>query len=390
MSERWLALDLLRFSAIVLMVQGHVFRALLSSAYDGMRWLRHHDFVHGYTAPIFLFASGLAFGHTTFRSWFSHLKWGPALRKRWGRYGWLLAIGYALHIPARGLSKLLALDKESVLAWLQVDVLQHIAVSLGLLQLLVFVLRTPKRFAWVVGVLFGITLFGAPWVWRWEPSKILPLPLAAYLNAKTGSPFPLVPWAAFTHGGVLVAYMSRHFKEPSKHLAWPLLYGALALFVMPIAINRTGFQPFGAHDFWKTDPYYSLFRLANVIFLLSAWCFVENWIRYSINFAEKNLNVHRFLDFLLHVVRRGSEESLVIYVGHLVVLHGCVLFHGISQYWGRSFSFFEAMGIFLLLLTFSIGLGFIWHFAKRLGWPFRAFQWITVTAFAYLVLVEAR
>jgi uncharacterized membrane protein len=65
---RWLALDLFRFAAALLMVQGHVFTELLSSDYSGERWVRHHRFVHGYTAPMFLFAAGLAFGVTTFRA----------------------------------------------------------------------------------------------------------------------------------------------------------------------------------------------------------------------------------------------------------------------------------------------------------------------------------
>ena len=52
---RWLALDLLRFCAVFLMVQGHTFSSLLDPSVRAERWYQHHNFVHGYTAPMFLF-----------------------------------------------------------------------------------------------------------------------------------------------------------------------------------------------------------------------------------------------------------------------------------------------------------------------------------------------
>ena len=61
-NDRWRALDLLRLVAVVLMVQGHVFTALLDRGLRHGPWYIRHSYVHGLTAPIFFFASGLAFG----------------------------------------------------------------------------------------------------------------------------------------------------------------------------------------------------------------------------------------------------------------------------------------------------------------------------------------
>src|SRR5688572_12434418 len=80
-SGRWLALDLLRFCAVFLMVQGHTFTTLIDPVVRRARWYRHHEFLHGYTAPMFLFASGLAFGYTTFRAWEANTRPGPPLWK---------------------------------------------------------------------------------------------------------------------------------------------------------------------------------------------------------------------------------------------------------------------------------------------------------------------
>ena len=88
-------------------------------------------------------ASGLAFGYTTFRGWAANTKVGDGLWKRFRRYGWLLAIGYAMAMPALSLTRLLAIDDPNTLQnWMRVDVLQHTGLSLAILQLIAVVVRT--------------------------------------------------------------------------------------------------------------------------------------------------------------------------------------------------------------------------------------------------------
>ena len=140
-SGRWLALDLLRFCAVFLMVQGHVFSSLLSAEVRSERWYSHHNFVHGYTAPMFLFAAGLAFGYTTFRAWDAQTRVGPAFWKRMRRYAMLIGIGYALHLPSTSLAALMELSPERLRSWLAIDVLQHIGVSLMCCQVLLLFAR---------------------------------------------------------------------------------------------------------------------------------------------------------------------------------------------------------------------------------------------------------
>lgn len=392
-SGRWLALDLLRFVAVLLMVQGHVFTSLLDPSYSGERWLRHHNFVHGYTAPMFLFASGLAFGYTTFRAWRANTGWGPALAKRFGRYGWLLVIGYGLHMPALALSRLVAIDAATLRQWLQVDVLQHIGVSLALLQLLAIAVRREAVFVAVVAALFVVVVFGAPLIWTADVSW-LPTPIAAYVNASTGSLFPLVPWAGFTYAGLLVAYAARAVSasdalgRPSHALAWPLLALTVSLFVLPIALNRAGLQLYGAHDFWKTDPYYFFFRLANVLAVLTAWCFVEKLADERGWLEEGSAGGKTRVGTALSLVRVVGAESLLIYVAHLLFLHGSVLFHGFEHHSGRTLSLSQASALSLLLLVAMVGLAWCWHEWKKGKWRFRVLQWSAIGGFAYLMLTS--
>jgi uncharacterized membrane protein len=385
--SRWLALDLLRFVAVLLMVQGHVFTSLLDPSYESQRWLRHHNFVHGYTAPMFLFASGLAFGYTTFRGWKANTTWGDALAKRFRRYGWLLVIGYALHMPALALTRLLHLDAGTVREWLQVDVLQHIGVSLALLQLLALAVRREKVFVGVVGALFAAVVLGAPLVWAADVS-FLPQPIAAYVNADTGSLFPLFPWAGFTYAGILVAYAARTARRPSHDLAWPLLALTVTLFVVPIALNRTGLQPYGAHDFWKTDPYYFFFRLANVLAVLTAWCFVEKLADRRGWLDEGTKESRTKIGEALTLVRVVGAESLLIYVVHLVFLHGSVLSSGLEHATGRSLTFGQASFVATALFVAMVALAWTWHEWKKGTWRFRVVQWSAIGSFAYLMLTS--
>lgn len=381
---RWVALDLLRFVAVALMVQGHVFTALLDARYEGERWLRHHNFVHGYTAPMFLFASGLAFGFTTFRRWSSNTRWGSSLARRFGRYGWLLVIGYALHLPARGLRRLTSLDEAALRTWMQVDVLQHIGTSLALLQLLAIVTRRERSFVAVVALLMVVSVFSAPVVWSTDVAW-LPLPLQGYVNASNGSMFPLVPWAGFTHAGVLVAYGARSFPRPSRAMAWPLSMLTIAFFVLPIVLNRAGVAVYGPHDFWKTDPYYFFFRLANVLAVLTVGCFVERFfdVRGALGARPSSTRVGAVLE----MVRVVGAESLVVYVVHLLLLHGSVLTRGLEHVLGRTLSVGSALLVAALLLAAMIALARVWHEWKKDERRFRIVRWSAAGAVACLVLV---
>ncbi len=380
--SRWLALDLLRFVAVFMMVQGHTFTELLNPVYREERWFRHHTFVHGYTAPMFLFASGLAFGYTTFRAWDTHARGGDALMKRLRRYGWLLGIGYLMHVPTLALAGLVAPQAHALRAWLQVDVLQHLAVSLAVLSLLVVVLKKRERFMAVVLVLFLGVVFLAPLIWR-VPTDGMPLGLAGYVNGGSGSYFPLVPWAGFTYAGVMVAWLARNEVAPSHKLStWLLGITAVAI-VVPIVINRMGVNPYPPHDFWRTSPYYFFFRLGNVTGVLTVLCFLERWA----DARRGAFAPARRAGRAMSAVRVVGQESLVVYVAHLLVLHGWVVGPGLARHVGGQLSLTAASIVALLLFLAMIVVAHAWSEWTKGELRFRALQLSAAGAFAYLMLI---
>jgi len=59
--QRYIFIDLLRFIAVIAMLQGHTFDALLRVSMKQTWLFVVYDFFHGFVAPAFLFASGVAF-----------------------------------------------------------------------------------------------------------------------------------------------------------------------------------------------------------------------------------------------------------------------------------------------------------------------------------------
>lgn len=387
---RWLALDLFRFCAVCLMVQGHVFNTLLDQATRRQGWYPHHSFVHGYTAPMFLFGAGLAFGYTTFRGWSEHTRGGAAAIKRFKRYAWLLVIGYGLHLPTLSLSRLLSLDDPATLArMLQVDVLQHIGVSLALCQLLVLVVKQQRAFVAIVGTLAALVIFAAPWIWNVDLSGgVVPTWLAGYVNASTGSIFPLVPWAGFTYLGIVVAYavgLNGGVESVSARVRWPFAALAAVFLIAPVLLDRFGLWPWPAHNFWKTNPLFFFWRLGNILAVLAILCFVERALEKRGALAAKG----HFVDRALSWVKLIGAESLIIYVVHLVVLHGSVLGRGLkhtAMFRQGSLDLARASMVALALFLAMVLLAKAWSELRKTRFSFSAVQISLTSAIAYLML----
>lgn len=330
-TKRWLGLDLFRFGAVVLMVQGHVFSTLLDQATKSQSWYPHHAFLHGYTAPMFLFGAGLAFGYTTFRNWDAQANGGRAANKRYRRYLWLLAIGYGLHFPSATIEGLISVeDPTEVARMFQVDVLQHIGVTLAFAQLLVFLLKRQRVFVGVLTLIALASVLFAPWVWGLDVSG-LPVWMQGYVNASSFSYFPIVPWVGFTYGGIVIAYavgLDRGGESVSERVAWPFLVLSLFFMITPVVIDRLGPFAWPVHNFWKTNPLFFLWRLGNVMFVLALLCFAERRARRA-GWLEQGGS--KLLGALRPWVQLAAAETLIIYVVHLVVLHGSALNPGLKH-----------------------------------------------------------
>jgi len=395
------------------MIQTHALNATLRDQLRGDVAYQLLSFVDGLVAPSFIFASGFVFAVALRRKLPDYLSFGPALGRHAGKLLFVLALGYVLHLPVFSLRRLVGgVSPEAWTAFWAVDVLQCIAVSLLVVLLILQVLRTERRlFAVLPWVAAGIALL-TPILWSVNPAWLLPLPIAAYLNAGHGSQFPLFPWSVFLVSGVVAggAFVAARVRaserrqpavpgtlpagdQKSLNEAIPATRGTLMPFGTPLAEqDRTGkgepasernstragddplrpairkFVLIGAgmiaasflvepvfvslyppHDYWRASPGFVVLRLGLVLVLLSL-CYL-NELRRGV--GERS------------IVALVGRESLLVYAAHLLLIYGD--FGGFSfQRWvDRSFGYAEVLAVTVVLIGLMILLARWWDRVRK-------------------------
>ncbi len=355
--ERWYALDLLRCFALVIMVQGHTFTALLKPSYDNLTWYRWHNFLHGFTAPMFLLAAGLAYGFTTFSNWERHTQVGPTTRKRLKRYGMLIIIGYLFQLPRVSWEELLDHPGTLIHQSFIVGPLHLIGLVLGFCEILVLLTKKRSLFITIVAALAALSMFAAPHVWASHWSKHLPKFFASWLDESTGSLFPLFPWASFILIAIVIAPLTLSALNPPRVRrrigTWSLGLGLLVALIAYVAWRLWWNNPKEAETFWEVHPDFVVFRVGVVAMVLSAFCGIEAFLRRSAN-----------LDFAppQWVVRATTvgQNTLVAYLSHLILLFGSPLTPGISQIYGRKLELPATAIICVCVIAGTIAMTFLW------------------------------
>lgn len=342
-------LDLARVTAVLLMVQGHTLHALLApglragAAFDA--WVA----VRGFTSPTFLLLSGACFAIATLKRWDDNVRLSLAVVRRVARFVGFVGLGYALHFPVHRFADLSTLPPEGWDAFLQVDILQTIGVSLLLLQGLVLATRTPARFGLACAALAAVLLPATPWFHGIDWHARLPAPLAAYLYRGHGSPFPLVGWAFFPLLGAAlgVAYRRLPAVSPASLALGSAVAGTALVSVSFVLVERPAAYCGGD---WRPGscPDFFVWRLVGAALLLAAACYAaRGWTR------------------LPRPLQAVAEESLVVYFVHLCVVYGCIWSGGLRQRLGETQTAAAALGWAALVVASMVLLAWVWNGFKR-------------------------
>jgi hypothetical protein len=344
---RFHALDRLRALAVLSMVQGHTFTALLADdALPGWA-MQLHALVHGVTAPAFLCGAGLAFGLATYPRYALHQR-GRALWPRLRRYGWLFVIGYALQLPGSSLFTALRMPFAELTPVFRVGPLHLVAFCLLLCQLGALVVRTPRVHGVAALALgCGITA-GAPLVYAADAGRRAGPVLGPWLDASSGSLFPIFPWASFVFFGVAAGALLAVRAELPRPRIW--LLPGLALLLASYAMFRLGVRLSDPRWFWHASPLHVLFRLGVVACLLGL--------------------LHRLPTRAAEAHAPGStaalggasddwtsllaRHSLVAFVVHLLLLYGTPFTPNLTRHWGRTLGAAEASLVFVAILALTL------------------------------------
>jgi len=386
--ERWLALDLLRFIAVLLMVQGHTFNVVLSAEERAADWHRYHSFVHGLTAPMFLFGAGLAFGVTTFRNFEQHTRFGPATVQRLKRYGWLVLIGYALQMPSLSLLRTLDLPADAVRHALHIGPLQLIGVALAVLELAAIALRTRGRYVGAVATSGLAIAFGAPLLEQVPIERVLPLAMTAFLDARTGSLFPLFPWGAYLCAGIVVAHLiwDAQLRAPRRNIALPMALIGFVLCGVTYTLYRLQLNIYGPHEYWRTDPQFTFFRLGVVLLVLGPLAGLVTTLQRAARERASRTAANTALRGLRAAANIG-RESLVIFVGHLLVLYGSPLWRSLRHHLGGKLDLFDACVMAAALIAAMVALAHVWTMLRtNRKRPFEVVKLSLASALFYFAL----
>ncbi len=298
-SSRILSLDYFRGVIILLMIQGHLFRALLESDLKAGMWFIFHEYIHGVVAPGFLFLAGYLFYHTI------HNKDRSAMFEKARQLSGVVLLGYFLHLPFFSLYKIIEFWGTGVeYKLLRMDILHTIGFSL---LTALFIWAFLRRFFIPLIIILALFNILSRFILH-TPDNIL---LASFIDGKI-SQFPMIYWSFYLFLGIIA---SRFLKKSSM----PLLAAGIILMITA--------------DKFPSEVIKMISDTGKVLFLFSLIRLLP---------ATGSAILKKFLT--------ASRESLFLYMSHLMIIYGSSVNPGLSRYLKNSLSMPAAILLFIVLV----------------------------------------
>ena len=348
-------IDAFRGLVALVMVQGHAADTLLSPEAKSAALYQLQLVFHGSTAPGFLFASGFVAGLPR-----APLSLRASVRRA-RRLLFVLGVGYALHLPYLSLWKtLLQATPDEKARALACNALHVIAVT----QLFVLGLQWLAGRRWVVvaGALTLAVLAATPAVWASDLSRRLPLALGAYVDTQAApSAFPVFPYSAFVLAGTVAgAALGRQEAHTRARRAAVWGGGLLAAgTILSLALR-------GRVDFWGPSPGYALLRLGGLVLLLLG---VEKAVSRGGVWRDRRAPPdRRAKGRTVAALALIGHETLLVYVLHLQLLYGGVLWPPLLARWSGQLGFASVAAVLFLMVSVLLLAAAAWHRLK-VRWP---------------------
>ncbi len=295
------AFDWLRGVAVVVMVQTHslvLLRPELHSQPLFTRLVR----LDGLVAPSFIFSAGFALALVQCRAAADREQRAAQARKSLRRIGEVLAVASLVNFIW------FPLWKEP--KWLfRIDILQCIGLSLLLaLPLLVGLATRPKALRWVMLALAAVPFGLGPLCENLTGvASIFLNTQVGFLDATTGTTFPLLPWAGYVFLGASFGATVATMKHERELWAWlGLLWGLGAVLWAFEDVLKAAYPP---HHFWVTNPANAAQRWVLVLSLVAVFRFIETRVPASVTsrpvkvlgtFGASSLSAYFFHEMLLY------------------------------------------------------------------------------------------
>lgn len=343
--ERLKFIDMARSIAILLMLEGHFIGLTLNDAYrnDDNLVYGAWNFVRGFTAPMFFAVTGLVFVYLLTNNMQAGYFKNKRVKKGFRRSLELLFWGYFLQTNLQNLPEYLS---GNISSWVSAfHVLQSIGIAIAFILLIFGLYKLiGKGPLWLYYFLAATTLFA------FYPS-LKNLPEGIYLlngwpeiiqNMIKGpnSVFPIVPWVAFSLYGGMVGALLNRFHNFVRQDWFPITFIGLGS-----TLNLFGYSIFEAvdagfryiHPESPIDLSFNAWlygRLGQVLIVIGVLMFIEKYL---------NVKDSLFLKI--------GQNTLQIYIVHVIVLYSGIFGIGLNQYFKNAFNPYQAIGAAICFIT---------------------------------------
>jgi uncharacterized membrane protein len=364
-------IDALRGLAVVWMIQTHVVNACLDASYKMGVFFHGLNLANGFVGPTFIFCAGAGFWLAVERKGGEYRRLGKGFWIYLRRLALILAIGYWLHLPVFSLVRLLHAPREKLMGFYSIDVLQLIVISSLVALCLFFIFPHLKWFAWGCVAMTAAVIRGTPFIWQLDPFSFLPAPLAMLLARQPPSRFPLFPWSAYLFAGVAVTALYRAHHRPGRLARIMVIISSLVIMVI-FLVPGLPISYVGRSEWWLSSSSHALFRTLGVILIFFLFSLAEP----------------RFPKPIGQFLQCCGQESLFVYVVHLLIVYGSSINSGLSYLSGGKIGPLTVIIYTLAITVFSYYGALLWHEAKTKNPPLAKKALVVVIA-SFMVVFAA-
>ncbi|MGB9771385.1 MAG: heparan-alpha-glucosaminide N-acetyltransferase domain-containing protein [Candidatus Kapaibacteriota bacterium] len=367
--HRYIFIDALRGLAVLWMIETHVVDVVLARSFK-TGWLYNLiNISNGFVAVTFLFCAGAGFWIAATRKALDFRKFAPPLWQYLRRLGLILLVAYWLHFPTISYQRLWNLKWEHWLSFFQIDILQTIVYSSFFALILLLLFKNLNVLKWLYGIIALVVMLSTSFVWQIDSFAIFHPFFASWIAPFPISKFPLFPWSSYFFAGAFFTALFFQAEDKIKLSKFLFFFGTLLMLLLFYTRNLTDFYP-GYKGWWLVSPFYILFRISGTVAAFALLYLLENLYR------EKLIG---------RVLQLFGQESLYVYVSHLLLVYGSVANLGMRYYVGSRLTPFATIlliiGIWVLMYFTALG----WHQMKAQN--IKTARWVMAATFGLFFLV---
>lgn len=367
--HRFLFIDVLRGIAVLWMIETHVVDVVLAPSFKSGWFYNLLNISNGFVAVTFLFCAGAGFWIAATRKAEDYRSFRKPLWDYLRRLGFILVIAYWLHFPTMSFQRVFSLKHEQWLSFFQCDILQAIVYTSLLSLLFLLILEDLKMLKWIYGVLAVLVFLFSAFVWNIEPFTYLHPFWGALIAKPPVSKFPLFPWSGYFFAGTFVTALFFQSNDKKSLSLWFVLGGIALLFTLYYTRDYSSFYT-SYKDWWRVSPFHSLFRVSGTIAVFGLLFLLEEWYR------ERKIG---------KILQLAGQESLFIYVSHLLVVYGSIANFGMKYFVGSRLGPIETFLIILGLIFLCQISASTWHKIKNTD--IRSARWMIAGTFGFFFLI---